>query len=318
MLAGGEPSETAMTRSASPLRPRAALFVLAVALVPVGAAQTGAQSRASASWKVPRTPWGAPDLQGVWTSADLSVPSEDAPRVPAAPPPVPAGTGGAGDVNPPNHWGERIQRVAFNVSPMTPLGEERAATPRLGGGSFMTGNFAGPEELGTWVRCLSRGMPGAMTPTAYNNNYQIVQSQDHVAVIAEMIHDARMIPLRPQPHIAPSIRQWLGDSRGRWEGDTLIVEVTNITDQASFRGSTASLHVTERYTRTGPDTLHYEVTLEDAAAWRAPWTFFIDLALDHGQGRVFEYACHEGNYGLRNLLSASRAMDAEAAAEARK
>ena len=114
------------------------------------------------------------------------------------------------------------------------------------------------------MRCLSRGMPGAMTPTAYNNNYQIVQSQDHVAVIAEMIHDARVIPLRPQPHIAPSIRQWLGDSRGRWEGDTLVVDVTNMTDQASFRGSTANLHVTERYTRTGPDTLHYEVTLEDA------------------------------------------------------
>ena len=191
-----------MTRSASPLRPRAALFVLAVALVPVGAAQTGAQSRASASWKVPRTPWGAPDLQGVWTSADLSVPSDDAPRAPAAPPAAPAGAGGLGDVNPPNHWGERIQRVTFNVSPMTPLGQERAATPRLGAGSFMTGNFAGPEELGTWVRCLSRGMPGAMTPTAYNNNYQIVQSQDHVAVIAEMIHDARVIPLRPEPHIA--------------------------------------------------------------------------------------------------------------------
>ena len=249
------------------------------------------------------------------------MPNNDAPQVPAAPPPAPAGAGGGGgigDVNPPNHWGERIQRVAFNVSPMTPLGQERAATPRLGGGSFMTGNFAGPEELGTWVRCLSRGMPGAMTPTAYNNNYQIVQSQDHVAVIAEMIHDARVIPLRPEPHIAPSIRQWLGDSRGRWEGDTLVVEVTNITDQASFRGSTANLHVTERYTRTGPDTLHYEVTLEDAAAWSAPWTFFIDLALDRGQGRVFEYACHEGNYGLRNLLSASRAMDAEAAGEARK
>jgi hypothetical protein len=307
-----------MTLPATPALWRTAFCVLALALVGVGPARTHAQSRTSAAWKVPRTPWGAPDLQGVWTSADLSVPADDAPRVPATPPPAPAGAGAAGDVNPPNHWGERIQRVTFNVSPMTPLGQERAATPRLGAGSFMTGNFAGPEELGTWVRCLSRGMPGAMTPTAYNNNYQIVQSQDHVAVVAEMIHDARVIPLRPEPHIAPSIRQWLGDSRGRWEGDTLVVEVTNITDQASFRGSTANLHVTERYTRTGPDTLHYEVTLEDAAAWSAPWTFFIDLTLDHGHGRVFEYACHEGNYGLRNLLSASRAMDAEAADEARK
>ena len=139
-----------------------------------------------------------------------------------------------------------------------------------------------------------------------------------MAVIAEMIHDARVIPLRPQPHIAPSIRPWLGDSRGHWEGDTLVVDVTNVNGQASFRGSTSNLHVTERYTRTGPDTLHYEVTLEDSAAWTAPWKFFIDFALDHGQGRLFEYACHEGNYGLRNVLSASRVMDAEAAAEAHK
>ncbi len=307
-----------MTRSASPPRPRTALFVIAVALVAVGAVQPHAQSGTSPPWKVPRTPWGAPDLQGVWTSADLTAASNDAPRAPAAVPVVPAGAGGAGDLNPPNHWGERIQRVTFPVVPMTPLGQERAANAKLGGGSFMTGNFAGPEDLGTWVRCLTRGMPGAMTPTAYNNNYQIVQSQDSVAVIAEMIHDARVIPLRPQPHIAPSIRPWLGDSRGRWEGDTLVVDVTNVNDKASFRGSTANLHVTERYTRTAPDTLHYEVTLEDSAAWTAPWKFFIDFALDHGQGRLFEYACHEGNYGLRNVLSASRVMDAEAAAEAHK
>ena len=299
-----------MRRSASPLRPRTALIVLTVALVAGGAVQPGAQSDASALWKVPRTPWGAPDLQGVWTSADLSAPSADAPRAPVA-----GAGGGGGDVNPPNHWGERAQRVTFDAPPTTPLGQERAATPRLGFGSFMAGNFAGPEELGTWVRCLSRGMPGVMTPTAYNNNYQIVQSQDHVVVTAEMIHDARVIPLRDQPHIGPSIRQWLGDSRGHWDGDTLVVEVTNLTDKESFRGSTGNLRVTERYTRTGPDTLHYEVTLEDSAAWTAPWKFFIDLALDHGQGGVFEYACHEGNYGMRNILSASRAMDAEAAAE---
>ena len=303
-----------MRRFVTPLRPRKAFFVLAVALASVGAAQSGAQSPASVSWKVPRTPWGAPDLQGVWTSADLSAPSADAPQAPAAGGAAVTGAGaGGGDVNPPNHWGERIQRVTFDAPPMTPLGQERAATQRLGNGSFMTGNFAGPEDLGTWVRCLSRGMPGAMTPTVYNNNYQIVQSQDHVVVAAEMIHDARVIPLRSQPHIGPSIRQWLGDSRGHWDGDTLVVEVTNLTDKVSFRGSTGDLRVTERYTRTGPNTLHYEVTLEDAAAWTAPWKFVIDLALDYGQGRVFEYACHEGNYGMRNILSASRVMDAEAA-----
>jgi hypothetical protein len=286
------------------------VFTVAIAVVPADAQS----SRATAPWKVPRTPWGAPDLQGVWTSTDLTAPI-GAPPAPPAGVAAPAVAGGAGDVNPPTHWGERPQRVTFDAPPMTPLGQQRAATPKLGFGSFMAGNFAGPEELGTWVRCLSRGLPGVMTPTVYNNNYQIVQSQDHVAVVAEMIHDARVIPLRDQPRLSPSIRHWLGDSRGGWDGDTLVVEVTNLTDRASFRGSTGNLRLTERYSRTGPNTLHYEVTLEDSAAWTAPWKFFIDLALDHGHERVFEYACHEGNYGLLNILRASRVMDAEAAAE---
>src|SRR4029077_12629641 len=126
------------------------------------------------------------------------------------------------------------------------------------------------------------------------------------------------MPLPDQPRLNPSIRHWLGDSRGHWDGDTLVVEVTNLTDRASFRGSTGNLRLTERYTRTRPNTLHYEVTLEDSAAWTASWKFFIDFALDHGHERVFEYACHEGNYGLVNILSASRAMDAEADAESHR
>ncbi len=130
-----------MRRSASPLRLRTELFVLAVALVAVGAVRPGAQSHASAFWKVPRTPWGAPDLQGVWTSADLSAPSAEAPRAPVAG----AGAGG-GDVNPPNHWGERAQRVTFDAPPMTPLGQERAATPRLGFGSFMSRQLRRPRR----------------------------------------------------------------------------------------------------------------------------------------------------------------------------
>jgi hypothetical protein len=262
------------------------------------------------TWKVPRTPWGAPDLQGVWTSTDLAATklrSEDTTPRPLSP--ETGNSTGAG----PSHWSEQQTPLTFKVAPMTPLGKVRAATPRLGNGSTMIGNFSGPEELGTWVRCLSRGMPGVMTPTAYNNNYQIVQSPIHIVVMAEMIHDARVIPLDGRPHAPSSIQQWLGDSRGRWQDETLVVDVTNLSDQASFYGSTGKLHLVERFTRTGPETLQYEVSLDDRDAWTEPWKFSLELTLDRGQDYPFEYACHETNYGLRNILTAGRALDAKAA-----
>ena len=189
---------------------------------------------------------------------------------------------------------------------------------RLGSGTApeCTACSTDRKMIGTLVRCLTLGMPGAMTPSVYNSNYQIVQSPDHVVMMAEMIHDARVIPLDGRPHVPSSIRQWLGNSRGRWEGDTLVVDVTNLSDQVSFRGSTGKLHVVERFTRTGPETLHYEVSLDDPDAWTAPWQFSFNFTRDGAQAYVLEYACHEGNHALRNMLSGSRAQEAKAAEDA--
>ena len=190
-----------------------------------GAAQPGAQSGRSGSWKVPRHALGGADLQGVWTSAD---PARRAPTRRGRPRPRPPEPGGLQDVNPTEPLGRAnsARDVPGRADDTAGAGACRDAEARVR--QFHDRQLRRPREAGTWVRCLSRGMPGAMTPTAYNNNYQIVQSQDYVAVTAEMIHDVRMIPLRTQPHIGPSIRQWLGDSRGLWDGDTLVVEGTNV------------------------------------------------------------------------------------------
>jgi hypothetical protein len=296
------------------------ILLAGVVAIIIGARTAAQSSAAPNNWEVPRTPWGAPDLQGVWTGSD-----PEASKIHSVDPARGITAAETARTGPPSHWSERQKRVILNPPPLTALGRQRAATPRLGGGSTMEGNFAGPEELGTWVRCLTRGLPfvmvsgntagsavdNATTAPTYNNNIQIVQGQNHVVLMAEMIHDARVVPIGNQPHVPPVIRQWLGDSRGDWDGDTLVVDVTNFTDQVSFRGSTEQLHLVERFTRTGPDRLQYEVTLHDAAAWTDSWKFTVDLTLDRGQDYVLEYACQEGNYGLQNILRASRAMDAQ-------
>ncbi len=160
-------------------------------------------------------------------------------------------------------------------------------------------------------RCITRGVPGSMMPAIYGNSYQIMQSPDAVTITYEMIHDTRVIPLDGRPHVAPAIRQYLGDARGHWEGNTLVVETTNFNDRVPFRGSSQELKLIERFTPLGPDTLEWSVTFDDPHTWARPWTFAMNLTHDESQP-LFEYACHEGNYGLRNMLSAARAEDAAA------
>jgi hypothetical protein len=160
-------------------------------------------------------------------------------------------------------------------------------------------------------RCITRGVPASMMPAIYGNSYQIMQSPDAVTITYEMIHDTRVIPLDGRPHIGSSIRQYLGDARGRWEGDTLVVETTNFTDKTPYRGSSEQLEIVERFTPLGPDTLEWSVTFDDPHTWTRPWTFAMNLTHDEAQP-AFEYACHEGNYGLRNILSAARAEEAAA------
>ncbi len=309
--------------------------------------QAGAQG-----WTPPRTPWGDPDIQGIFTTDDeLGVPferpeefgdravvteEEFASRVDqsgrqaardaeAFVEQAPAAAGGTG---PPAHWLERgrpSRRTSVVIDPpngrIPYLDEEarqrsaRAVNARTTG----PGPFQGPEDLDLYDRCITRGLPHAIFPTIYNNTSAIVQGPGYVGIRYEMIHDVRIIPLDGRPHLSPGLRHYFGDSRGRWDGDTLVVDVTNFpTGSINYRGAGASLHLTERFRRVDARTVRYEVTVEDPATFARPWTAALSLRMDDRLTDVFEYACHEGNYAMRNILSGERAGEqaARAAGEA--
>jgi hypothetical protein len=154
-----------------------------------------------------------------------------------------------------------------------------------------------------------------MNPSAYNNNVQLFQTPEYVVILNEMVHDARIVPLNARPHLPQQMRQWMGDSRGRWEGQTLVVDTTNFRSDRTPFGSSATAHVVERFTRVNPDTLLYEVTVEDPTTWTKPWTFRVSMA--RTQDRMYEFACHEGNYGLYNILAGAVAREEAAKAGSR-
>jgi hypothetical protein len=199
------------------------------------------------------------------------------------------------------------------VPPFTPQAQKRnAERAALNRGH----QFDGAENRPLQERCLIYSTEGPpMLPAAYNSNLQIVQNAGTVAILQEMIHSARIIPTDGSPHLPSSIRLWSGDSRGRWEGRTLVVDTTNFTGKTAFRGSTASLHLVERFTRLDDDTILYEFTADDPATWTRPWT--AQISLTRIEGPIFEFACHEGNQGLANTLSGARATE-KAAEEAAK
>jgi hypothetical protein len=168
----------------------------------------------------------------------------------------------------------------------------------------------GPEGRSLPERCIlwtTAGPP--MLPGPYNNNFQILETRDQVVILNEMIHDARVIPLDGRPHLASNIRQWMGDSRGHWEGNTLVVDTTNFSGKFSFRGSDENLHLTERFTRVSPDTLLYEFTVDDPTAFARPWT--AQIPVTRTKGPIFEYACHEGNYAMTDILAGARAAESK-------
>jgi len=168
--------------------------------------------------------------------------------------------------------------------------------------------FDGPENRGLAERCIIWGNEGPpMLPVGYNSNLQIVQGPGYVAITQEMIHDTRIIPTDGRPHVASNVRQLMGDARGHWEGNTLVVDTTNFTDRTAFRGSSENLHVVERFTKVDADTIKYEFTVDDPATWTKPWS--AEVPMTKIQGPIFEYACHEGNYGMRNNLSGARAEE---------
>jgi hypothetical protein len=152
-----------------------------------------------------------------------------------------------------------------------------------------------------------------MMPTIYGNSYQIVQGPGYVAIRYEMVHETRIIPLDSRAHVGQSIRQYMGDARGHWDGNTLVVETTNFRDETAYRGADAkSLKLIERFTRVAPDKVLWAVTVDDAKTWTRPWTFEVPLTVDDREP-IFEYACHEGNYAMRNILSAARAEERDVA-----
>ena len=233
-----------------------------------------------------------------------------------------------------NFWMERgttvlpTRRTSVITDP--PNGRLPAVTPELAAwmaspeAEHLAAVRGGRRPTDTWEqldggdRCLwYRGIPSF--PTAYNNHYQIVQTPDVVAILQEHIHDVRFIPIDDRPHIDTGIRQFAGDSRGRWEGDTLVVETTHFNRHAFIRNFSPNLseelHVVERFTRLGPDTLGYEFTVSDPETWTHPWSGSLPMA--RSEGPVYEYACHEGNYGLFNMLAGSRAQERPAVEGAR-
>ena len=170
----------------------------------------------------------------------------------------------------------------------------------------------GPKDRPYQERCLLWPQAGPpMLPDAYNNNYWIVQTADYVMISIEAIHDVRIIPLDGpmdgRPHLEQSIRQWMGDPRGRWEGNTLVVDTTNFSDATNFRNAGRNMHLTERFTLTDPDTLLYEFTVDDPTTFTRPWSAAIPMV--RTAGPIYEYACHEGNYGIANVLSGARAQE---------
>ena len=289
---------------------------------------------ASAQGQVPRTAWEDPDLQGTWTNTTtttLERPDDLGDREVLTDEEWAArnAVSGLSDDRPfdtvgfyNDYWleqGELHERTSLIVDPpngklpaWTPAEEKRIAARRQYRAENPPGNPGIWTDLNVYDRCLTRGMPGAMMPGFYNHNYQILQTPDYVAIRVEMIHDTRIIPLDGRPHVSQPIQQMLGDSRGRWEGDTLVVETTNLSDLedwgATVYATGSDLRLVERFTRVDENTIDYQFTVHDPSTFTAPWT--ASLPMTALGGDLYEYACHEGNYAIANMLRGARAKEA--------
>jgi hypothetical protein len=322
--------------------------ILALVLVPVVASAQSRTTRSgtTAKWEQSKTPWGDPDMQGIWnnvtaTPLQRSDDLKDKAQLtnqetaefeqkaaeqrakneatPIAQQSVGARTGYSTVV-----WFETgyklsegrtsllLQPADGRLPALTPaaqkIADQQTAARKVSPADK-------PEDRGPYERCITRGLPGSMLPGFYNHNYQIFQTPGYVVISVEMIHDARIIPMDGRSHVNAGIKQWLGDSRGRWEGNTLVVETTNLRDvdqrNVAVFGTTEKGKVIERFTRLGPDTMDYQISVDDPAWYTQSWTASIPMT--KVEGPLYEYACHEGNYGLPNILSGHRQEEREAA-----
>jgi hypothetical protein len=320
-------------------------FASTAALALAGAVVLLAPLPAAKTWSAPRTPDGQPDLQGLWTNATIT---------PFERPKDLAGkqffteqeaaeyekrnlkegnrdrrganaeADVAGAYN--DFWFDRgskvvpTRRTSLIVDP--PDGKVPALTPEAQKAAAARAEIArhppaGPEDMGLPERCIlwpTAGPP--LLPSGYNNNYQILQTPGYVVILIEMIHDVRIIPLDGRPHLPGNIRQWLGDSRGHWEGDTLVVDTTNFTEKTHYRGADRNLHLVERFTRVDPGTILYQFTVDDPTAFTSSWKG--EAPMTKTPGPIYEYACHEGNYSMEGTLKGARAEERAAAEAAKK
>jgi hypothetical protein len=333
-----------------------AAVIIAASAAPVSisgqAAATGkanAKTSAAASARAKfRTPWGHPDLQGVWSNATttpLERPTNiaekdalsdeetsDVDQKTAVNLNTDRRDGAGTDVDVSRayneFWWERgksigrtsliVDPVDGRIPPLTPEGQKRADA--LAEARRARGPADSWEDRNLHERCIVYHSVPPL-PTGYNNNYQILQTPEYVAILSEMIHEVRLIPLDGRPHMPQTVRQWFGDSRGHWEGDTLVVETTNFTDlndlnQRIRRGSGLTLNVTERFTRVDAGKIDYRFTVNDPATFTTPWT--AELPMVKLEAPIYEYACHEGNYGMEGILSGHRAQERAAAAGEKK
>ena len=324
-----------------------ALATLLAVIVSVSLVPSPTAGQAGRSWTPSRTAWGDPDLQGIWdfrTLTPMERPAELAGKEFLTDEEAVVFTQGLSSTN----WDSRDRwdrEKAFGLDSdiehgynqfwmdfgTSLTGDKRTALiidpadgripwvegrekPGGYGDAFSGRLAAGPEDRPLAERCLmgfNSGPP--MNPSAYNNNVQLLQTPDTVVIFNEMIHNARIIPMDGRPHLPHEVRQWVGDSRGHWEGDTLVVETTNFLRETHFEGSSANLHLVERFTRVGAESLVYEFTVEDPTMWTRSWT--AQIPMRRTEGPIFAYACHEGNYGLVNILAGGRAKE-KAAEEA--
>ena len=328
-------------------------FAIAVAaVITIAAAQQApANPQGRSAYKAPRTPWGDPRLEGVYSNDDeTGIPFErpaqfEGRRLEDITPDElaaankqrneqfnagVAGTEFAGGLRPPTHLifdsFDRKNSTAWlvvdppdgKIPPLTDEARQRARRPPSGLGRGVSSNFnpVGPfysyEDLGLYDRCITRGIPNSMMPAGYGSYYEIIQGPESVALRYEMIHEHRVVPIDRRghgAHLGSGLHLDLGDARGWYEGDALVIETTNFTERSAFRGASDHLKMTERFTPLGPGTVDWRVTLDDPHTWTRPWTFAMILKRKTGGEQVYEYACHEGNYGLKNILTGARFDD---------